>query len=119
MNAENNMDNGIIDNLKKATTELIILSLLEKESLHIGALTEKMENYSNGELKIIFPYAAVYRLINSGYIYESGKKIESGRRRQFLSITDEGVTYLKHIRSQYDNFTKGIDCIFRRLEEKK
>lgn len=116
MNADKNIDNGIIDKLKKATTELIILSLLEKENLHIGALTERIEEYSEGKCKIVFPYAAIYRLINAGYIYECGKKIENGRRRQFLSITDEGVQYLSQIREQYNSFIKGIDCIFENLK---
>lgn len=116
MNKDIDIDNGIIDKLKKATTELIILSLLEKENLHIGALTEKIEEYSEGEFKIVFPYAAIYRLINAGYIYECGKKIEDGRRRQFLSITDKGVQYLRRIRKQYDSYIKGVDCIFEKLK---
>lgn len=119
MNTDKNIDNGMIDKLKKATTELIILSLLEKENLHIGALTEKMEEYSNGKCKIVFPYAAIYRLIDAEYIYECGKKVEDGRRRQFLSITDKGVQYLSQIREQYDNFIQGVNCIFERLNNQE
>lgn len=111
MSKEN--DNAMIEKLKKATTELIILSLLENQNFHIGALTEKIEEYSEGKCKVVFPYAAIYRLIDAGYIYECGKKVEDGRRRQFLSITEEGAKYLNQIREQYNSFTQGIDCIFK------
>ena len=102
------------ENLKKALTELLILYLLSQREYYIGELTATLHKKSNGILNIVFPYSAVYRLQQSGHIVESEKRnAPDGRRRQYLSITETGKTYLVQLLEIYRTFSKGVDTILR------
>ena len=84
------------ENLKKALTELLILQLFSEREYYIGELTTTLNKRSGGRLTIVFPYGAIYRLEQSGYITVSGKKnAPDGRRRQYYIITKKGTAYLK------------------------
>ena len=108
-------DNATIvleENLKKALTELLILHLLSEKEYYIGELTATLKDKSRGALSIVFPYGAIYRLLQSGYIIESGKYIApDGRRRQFHRITDTGKIYLSQLKQVYTNFFRGVDAV--------
>lgn len=105
------------ENLKKALTELLILYLLSQREYYIGELTTTLHEKSGGVLNIVFPYSAVYRLQQSGHIVESEKRnAPDGRRRQYLSITEDGRIYLSQLLEVYRTFSKGIDAIFREGE---
>lgn len=98
------------ENLKKALTELLILHLLNTGEYYIGELTEALKKHSNGVLKLVFPYSAIYRLQRDGYISDSEKRVASdGRLRQFFSITDSGREYYKEILDFYHYFINGIN----------
>ena len=97
------------ENLKKATTELLILHLLSQREYFIGELSSALHKKSGGALTIVFPYAAIYRLQESGYIAELPRRIApDGRRRQYFTITPEGVAYLAQLRDIYAAFSKGV-----------
>lgn len=108
---------GITENLKKGITEMLILAFLDKQDMHIYSIINKLDDCSNGICKIAYPYAAIYRLINNGYIIEKGKRIDENRLRQFYHITDKGRKYLSLIRSDYELFISGVDMIFNSLDE--
>jgi PadR family transcriptional regulator PadR len=100
------------ENLKKATTELLVLRLLLEREYYIGEITATLHKKSGGILKIVFPYSAVYRLQESGYIAESEKRnAPDGRRRQFLCITDNGREYYQQLVDFYRNFVSGVNMI--------
>lgn len=97
------------DNLKKALTELLVLHLLAKRDFYIGELTQTLHERSGGALSVVFPYSAIYRLLQAGYIYESEKKVApDGRRRQYYRITEAGRIYEGQLRNIYTRFTKGV-----------
>ena len=64
---KNRYSSGLEDNLKKALTELLILFLFGEEEHYIGELSPLLEKRSHGVLSIVFPYAAIYRITQSGY----------------------------------------------------
>lgn len=100
------------ENLKKALTELLILQLLSAREYYIGELTATLHARSGGALSIVFPYGAVYRLQQSGYITESGKRsAPDGRRRQYYSITEKGTGYLHQLLDIYRRFTQGVHAV--------
>lgn len=111
----NTETSGIIENLKKGTTEMLILSFLNKEDMHIYAILNKLDTCSNGVCKIAFPYAAIYRLLRNGYITEAGKKVDENRLRQFYTITESGRKYCAEMKRDYELFINGIDMIFSSL----
>ncbi len=111
---------GMEDNLKKAVTEMLILAQLEREDMYSIQITQSLETDSGGVLSIVFPYAALYRLIDSGYITEAYKKIApDGRRRQYFQITDLGRAHVAELKEHYRRFTLGVSALLseRREEE--
>lgn len=112
---ENRRANGIEDKLKKALTEMLILYLFGEEEHYIGELSPLLQKRSRGVLNLVFPYAAIYRMSQAGYLEEIKKRIApDGRLRQYYQITDEGRVYLKDMLVAYHVFFEGISHI---LEE--
>lgn len=105
---------GIEDNLKKAVTEMVVLSLLSREDMYAGQITQAIEERSGGGVSIVFPYSALYRLISAGYIWEAYKNIApDGRRRQYYQITDKGRDHLKTLLGVYRHFIGGVDVLLQ------
>ncbi len=108
----NRRTNGLEENLKKALTELLILFLFEEEEHYIGELAPLLSQRSHGVLTIVFPYAAIYRITEAGYLTETKKKAApDGRRRQYYRITEEGRAYLQEMLETYHTFFQGINDI--------
>lgn len=105
---------GMEDNLKKAVTEMVVLSLLSREDMYAGQITQAIEDHSGGAVSIVFPYSALYRLISAGYIWEAYKNTApDGRRRQYYQITDKGREYLERLLEVYQRFTGGVDVLLQ------
>lgn len=97
------------ENLKKATTELLILCLLAQREYYIGELSSVLKEKSGGVLNIVFPYAAIYRLQKAGYITELPRRIApDGRRRQYFGITPLGFDHLVQLKNVYVAFSNGV-----------
>lgn len=97
------------DNFKKAMSELLLLFLLSEKDCYIGELTAALSRRSGNILSMVFPYAAVYRLEQGGYIVEIGKRIApDGRRRQYLRITDAGRIYLRQLLEAYSRLSQSV-----------
>lgn len=100
------------DNLKKALTELLVLSLIEEQDRYIGELSPEIEERSRGVIHIEFPYAAIYRISKAEYIAECQKKVApDGRLRQYYTITDKGRAYLEELRSSYSQFIQAANQV--------
>lgn len=100
------------ENLKKALTELLILFLFGEEEHYIGELAPLLEKRSHGVISIVFPYAAIYRITQAGYLKETRKKnAPDGRLRQYYAITKKGRTYLQELLNVYGAFFNGINEI--------
>lgn len=109
--------NGISENLKKGITEMLILAFLNKKDMHIYAILNLLDEYSEGVCKISYPYAAIYRLLDSKFIIENGKKVDDNRLRQFYAITDAGRAYFESMKNDYATFINGVTSIFDALGE--
>ena len=59
------------ENLKKAVTELILLTLLVRKECYIGELAKAVFEQSRYAFSLAFPYAAIYRLEREGYLCET------------------------------------------------
>lgn len=100
------------ENLKKALTELLVLFLLSQRDYFIGDLTATISSRSHGALSIVFPYGAIYRIYQAGYILESGKRnAPDGRLRQYYRITDAGRVYLDQLLATYRRFSRGVEDV--------
>ena len=100
------------ENLKKALTELLILHLLDQRDYFIGELTDTLNQQSNGVLKLVFPYSAIYRLMQDEYISESGKRVApDGRKRQYFHISQQGREHYRCLKETYHYFIDGINTV--------
>ncbi len=103
---------GMEENLKKAVTEMLVLTLLSREDMYAPQITQALEERSGGALSIVFPYSVLYRLISNGYIIEAYKKIApDGRRRQYYQITPEGRAYQAQLEELYHRFSGGVELL--------
>ena len=109
---EKNPGFALEENLKKALTELMVLFLLSQKECYIGELTAAIKKRSRDVLTVVFPYGAVYRLEQAGFIRELEKRTApDGRRRQYLGITEAGKVYLTQLLDTYRRFTQGINDV--------
>lgn len=100
------------ENLKKAMTELLILRLLTERDYYIGELTDTLSDRSGGVLNVVFPYAAVYRMLEQGTIKEIEKRVApDGRRRQYYGITRKGKERYCLLLDTYRRFSDGVSAI--------
>lgn len=100
------------ENLKKAATELLLLHLLAEKPCYIGELTEAIRVRSHDALTIVFPYGAIYRLQQAGYINETEKRsAPDGRRRQYFTVTESGRARLRLLLETYRRFTAGVEAV--------
>ena len=100
------------ENLKKALTEMLLLYLLSLREYYIGELTETLKAKSAGVLSIVFPYGALYRLLQAECIAETQKRnAPDGRRRQYYGITDAGREYLSQLLHTYHIFIGGVNAV--------
>lgn len=114
MDSKSGSSFGMEDNLKKAVTEMVVLSLLSREDMYAGQITQAIEDRSGGGVSIVFPYSALYRLISAGYIWEAYKNTApDGRRRQYYQITDLGRDHLAELQAVYERFIGGVDILLQ------
>lgn len=100
---------GMEDNLKRAVTEMLVLTLLSREDMHASQIRQSIQRETGGVLRLASPYMLFYRLIENGYILEAYKKpAPDGRRRQYYQITPEGICYLADLLTQYHRVINGV-----------
>jgi transcriptional regulator len=99
--------------LKKGSTDLLILSLLEARARHGYELSKIIEQRSDGALSfnVASLYPLLYRLEKRGWI--SGRWVEKAgqRRRRYYQLTAEGKKVLKSHRSTWLEFVAAINRI--------
>ena len=115
---KNDPGRGMEDNLKRAVTEMLVLTLLSREDMHASQITQSIKQKSGNTLSLVSPYMLFYRLIESGYILEAYKKTApDGRRRQYYQITEAGVKYLAELLTVYYRITNGVALLLREGEQ--
>lgn len=106
---QDNKAPSLEDNLKKALTELLVLHLFSLREHYIGELTGEIAALTGGRLSVVFPYAAIYRMVKAGHIREVPRRTApDGRLRQYYRITDAGLEYLSKIKQTYAEFSEHV-----------
>ena len=99
--------------LKKGSTELLILSLIEHRPRHGYEISKLIEDRSEGALKfnVASFYPLLYRLEKRGLI--EGRWIEKAgqRRRRYYHLTAQGRKALRAQRSTWLAFVNAINRI--------
>jgi transcriptional regulator len=101
--------------LKKGSTEFLILSLLEHEPRHGYELSKLIDTRSRGvvRLHVASLYPLLYRLQKRGWI--SGRWVEKAgqRRRRYYRLTTTGQTVLAQQRRSWLAFVSAINRVTR------
>lgn len=98
--------------LKKAASEMLVLSLLCEQPRSISEVLALMGERSGGVFQIAYPYALIYRMLDMRYLRDTGGHVaEDGRRRQFYEITESGRAYYQRLSKDFDRLIAGINAI--------
>lgn len=99
--------------LKKGSTELLILSLLEAGPRHGYDIGKRIEQRSRGklQLRIASLYPMLVRLESRGLI--KGRWIERAgeRRRRYFRLTPEGRRMLAQERATWREFMEAVNRV--------
>jgi transcriptional regulator len=99
--------------LKKGSSEMLILSLLEARPRHGYEIGKLIEARSHGKLTFALPtlYPTLLRLETRGWI--KGRWVEKAgeRRRCFYRLTPEGRRVLAEQRRTWDAFIEAVHAI--------
>ena len=96
--------------LKKGSSELLILSLVEREPRHGYELSKLIESRSRGTVRfnVASLYPLLYRLEKRGFI--QGRWVEKAgqRRRRYYRLTAEGKRVLAARRRSFSEFVSAV-----------
>jgi transcriptional regulator len=102
-----------VDELKKGSAELLILSLVEVRARHGYEISKMIETRSAGDLRFNAAslYPLLYRLEERGWI--DGRWVEKAnqRRRRFYRITAAGKKVLQEKRSTWRTFVTAVNRV--------
>ena len=101
--------------LKRGSTELLILALLEERDRHGYELAQLIDERSAGAISFHAAslYPTLYRMEDKGLI--EGRWIEKSgqRRRRYYKLTKGGKTTLASQRSVWDTFFDALNRVAR------
>ena len=99
--------------LKRGSTEVLILALLDERSRHGYEIGRLIEERSEGAINfhIASLYPTLYRLEDNGVIEGRWVERPGYRRRRFYRITAKGRKLLARQRSIWRNFVTALDRV--------
>jgi transcriptional regulator len=106
---------GLARELKRGSTELLILALLEERDRHGYELAQLIAERSRGEISFHAAslYPTLYRLEEKALI--EGRWVEKAgqRRRRYYRVTTAGRKTLASQRSVWDGFFEALNRVAR------
>ena len=97
---------------KKGALELCVLAIVNDQDCYGYELTEKVSEYveiSEGSI-----YTLLRRLTKEGYFITYLVESSEGPSRKYYQLTDQGRTYLEALKSQWHEFSNGVNQLLRR-----
>jgi len=109
------MSTLLMRELKRGSTELLILALLEERQRHGYEIGRLIEERSDGEINfhVASLYPTLYRLEQKGFI--EGRWVEKSgqRRKRYYRLTTAGRKALAQQRTVWDTFFGALNRIAR------
>lgn len=97
---------SVKDQIKKGSTETLILALVEKRPMYGYELTQELRNRSNGyfDMKEGLLYPTLHRMQKEGLVSAEWQVPESGRKRKYYAITTVGQEALGQQKEEWKVF---------------
>lgn len=101
--------------LKKGSTEMLILSLIEERARHGYEIGKLIEARSGGRLTFALPtlYPTLLRLENRGLIKGRWVEKPGERERCFYRLTPDGRRALARHRETWRAYVEAVDAVVR------
>jgi PadR family transcriptional regulator PadR len=108
-----NMPSDLFAELKKGSTETLILALLEGGPRHGYELAKLIDQRTSGRLSfhVASLYTSLYRLERAGLIVGRWVEQAGQRRRRFYRLTPKGKTELAARRDSWREFVAAINDV--------
>ncbi len=104
--------------LLKGTTELLVLCILEDETLHGYEIAQRIRETAAGlALSEGALYPTLHRLERRGALAATWGAGEGGPRRRYYRLSDEGRGVLAEARAEWDSFVSDVGAVARTGEE--
>ncbi len=99
--------------LLKGNTDVLILSLLEREPMYGHQIMEELERASGGFFQVSEGtlYPALYRLAREGLARGRWARLPTGQDRKFYSLTRKGERRLQECRSTWSGFAAAMNLV--------
>lgn len=97
----------------QGTLDLTVLQILSAEPLHGYAVSQRVQEASNGRLLLEEGslYPALYRMEKKGWIRSAWRQSDSGRRARVYSLTADGK---KRLAAEKANW-RGVSEVMERI----
>ena len=101
--------------LLPGTLEMLILRILQRDSLHGYAIAQRLKDTSRDELQVgeSSLYPALQRLLLNGYVEAAWRPSENNRRARYYSLTPAGRKQLVAEREEFDRLVAAIRRILQ------
>ena len=107
---------GQIEQLRKGSTSLLILQLLEEKPMYGYQIMQEMEIRSEGyfSMTAALLYPALHQLENEDLLKSEWSESQGKRRRKYYSITDKGRRSLQEDTALWQEF---VHRLFKTLRK--
>jgi transcriptional regulator len=104
--------------LVQGTLDLLLLKILALEPLHGWAISQRLSQISNDELRVSDGslYPALHKLEQEGWIKAEWRTSELGRRAKFYALTASGRRKLEEETDEWRRLSSAISRVIRLKE---
>jgi transcriptional regulator len=101
--------------LLPGTLEMLILRVLQKDSLHGYAIAQRLKDVSQDVLQVgeSSLYPALQRLLLNGFVDAEWGPSENNRRARYYSLTAAGKKQLAAERAEFDRLVNAIHRVLQ------
>ncbi len=102
-----------LQQLRKGSTVILILSVLEDKPKYGYQIMREIESRSEGYFKMTAAllYPALHRLEESGLVKSEWKDSDEGHRRKYYTITEEGRRALAEHTREWQTFSDKMSTV--------
>jgi DNA-binding PadR family transcriptional regulator len=109
---------GLRQELKRGSTAALVLSLLDERPMYGYEIARELEQRSDGYFRATAAslYPTLHRLEQEGLAqgaWRDGERAETGPRRRYYALTDEGRQALARVRGEWGLFAQRVFPILR------
>lgn len=104
---------GMIENLKRGVTELVLLKLLSERDMYGYEMAQTLKKRSGGKFSLLETsmYPTLYRLQDNGYISAHEKSAGLRKKRTYYHLEPAGQEYFRTCLREYTTAQEGIQAI--------